>query len=137
MNSYKIIKYIGYALSLLGVLFVLMIQMMDMLAGIDYMLIVAYLIMGLIISSVAFYTLKNVIADKNALRSTLKTFGAFLLLFLICYFVLARGEDTPLRDGKMLSALGSKLISAALFMFYSLILIASGSMLWFSIKNRK
>jgi len=137
MNSYKIIKYTAYALSLLGALFVLMIQMMDMLAGIDYMLIVAYLIMGLIVSSVVFYTLKNVIADKKAMKSTLKTLGAFLILFLICYFVLARGEDTPLRDGKMLSAAGSKLISAALFMFYSLILIASGSMLWFSIKNRK
>ena len=137
MNSYKIIKYIAYALSLLGVLFVLMIQMMDMLVGIDYMLFVAYLIMGLIVSSVAFYTFKNVIADKNALRSTLKTLGGFLILFLICYFVLARGEDTPLRDGKMLSATGSKLISAALFMFYSLILMASGSMLWFSVKNRK
>ncbi|MBC8455262.1 MAG: hypothetical protein H8D66_00710 [Flavobacteriales bacterium] len=137
MNSYKIIKYIAYALSLLGVLFVLMIQMMDMLQGIDYILFVAYLIMGLIVSSVAFYTFKNVIADKAALRSTLKTLGAFLILFLICYFVLARGEETPLRDGKMLSAAGSKLISAALFMFYSLILIASGSMLWFGIKSRK
>ena len=137
MNSYKIIKYTAYALSLLGVLFVLMIQMMDMLQGIDYILFVAYLIMGLIISSVAFYSLKNVISDKTALRSTLKTLGAFLILFLICYFVLARGEETPLRDGKMLSAAGSKLISAALFMFYSLILIASGSMLWFGIKSRK
>ncbi|MDG2172755.1 MAG: hypothetical protein EVA44_02210 [Flavobacteriales bacterium] len=137
MNSYKIIKYTAYALSLLGALFVLMIQMMDMLAGIDYMLIVAYLIMGLIVSSVVFYTLKNVIADKKAMKSTLKTLGAFLILFLICYFVLARGEDTPLRDGKMLSAAGSKLISAALFMFYSLIAIASGAMLWFSFKNRK
>ena len=137
MNSYKIIKYIAYALSLLGVLFVLMIQMMDMLQGIDYILFVAYLIMGLIVSSVAFYTFKNVIADKAALRSTLKTLGAFLILFLICYFVLARGEETPLRDGKILSAAGSKLISAALFMFYSLILIASGSMLWFGIKSRK
>ncbi|MAU25518.1 MAG: hypothetical protein CMC34_01925 [Flavobacteriaceae bacterium] len=114
-----------------------MIQMMDMLQGIDYILFVAYLIMGLIVSSVAFYTFKNVIADKAALRSTLKTLGAFLILFLICYFVLARGEETPLRDGKMLSAAGSKLISAALFMFYSLILIASGSMLWFGIKSRK
>ena len=137
MNSYKIIKYTAYALSLLGALFVLMIQMMDMLAGIDYMLIFAYLIMGLIVSSVVFYTLKNVIADKKAMKSTLKTLGAFLILFLICYFVLARGEDTPLRDGKMLSAAGSKLISAALFMFYSLIAIASGAMLWFSFKNRK
>ncbi len=137
MNSYKIIKYIAYGLSFLGVAFVLMIQMMDMLQGIDYILMVAYLIMGLIISSVAFYSFKKVISDKESLRSTLKTLGAFLILFLICYFVLARGEETPLRDGKMLSAAGSKLISAALFMFYSLILIASGSMLWFSVKNRK
>ena len=30
MNSYKIIKYIAYGLSFLGVVFVLMIQMMDM-----------------------------------------------------------------------------------------------------------
>ncbi|HJN54656.1 MAG TPA: hypothetical protein QGI27_06280 [Flavobacteriaceae bacterium] len=137
MNSYKIIKYIAYGLSFLGVVFVLMIQMMDMLQGIDYILMVAYLIMGLIISSVAFYSFKKVISDKDSLRSTLKTLGAFLILFLICYFVLARGEETPLRDGKMLSAAGSKLISAALFMFYSLILMASGSMLWFSVKNRK
>jgi len=137
MNSYKIIKYIALALSLLGVLFVIMIQMLDVLQGIDYILIVAYLMMALIVSSVLFYTLKKVISDKNSLRSTLKILGAFLVLFLICYFVLARGEETPLRDGKMLSAVGSKLISAALFMFYSLILIASGSMLWFGIKNRK
>ena len=137
MNSYKIIKYIALALSLLGVLFVVMIQTLDMLQGIDYILIVAYLMMTLIVSSVLFYTLKKVISDKDSLRSTLKILGAFLVLFLICYFVLARGEETPLRDGKMLSAVGSKLISAALFMFYSLILIASGSMLWFGIKNRK
>ena len=137
MNSYKIIKYIALALSLLGVLFVVMIQTLDMLQGIDYILIVAYLIMALIVSSVLFYSLKKIISDKDSLRSTLKTSGIFLVLFLICYFVLARGEETPLRDGKMLSAVGSKLISAALFMFYSLILIASGSMLWFGIKSRK
>jgi len=137
MNSYKIIKYIAYTLSLLGVLFVVMIQTLDMLQGIDYILIVAYLIMALIVSSVLFYSLKKIISDKDSLRSTLKTSGIFLVLFLICYFVLARGEETPLRDGKMLSAVGSRLISAALFMFYSLILIASGSMLWFGMKNRK
>ena len=137
MNSYKVIKYTALTLSLLGVLFVLMIQMLDMLQGIDYILFVAYVIMALIVSSVLFYSVKNIVSDKESLRSTLKTVGIFLVLFLICYFVLARGEETPLRDGKMLSAAGSKLISAALFMFYSLILIASGSMLWFSVKNRK
>ncbi len=137
MNSYKVIKYTALTLSLLGVLFVLMIQMLDMLQGIDYILFVAYVIMALIVLSVLFYSVKNIVSDKESLRSTLKTVGIFLVLFLICYFVLARGEETPLRDGKMLSAAGSKLISAALFMFYSLIAIASGAMLWFSFKNRK
>ena len=137
MNSYKVIKYTALTLSLLGVLFVLMIQMLDMLQGIDYILFVAYVIMALIVSSVLFYSVKNIVSDKESLRSTLKTVGILLVLFLICYFVLARGEETPLRDGKMLSAAGSKLISAALFMFYSLIAIASGAMLWFSFKNRK
>ena len=137
MNTYKIIRYTALTLSLLGVLFVLMIQMLDMLQGIDYILFVAYVIMALIVSSVLFYSVKNIVSDKESLRSTLKTVGIFLVLFLICYFVLARGEETPLRDGKMLSAAGSKLISAALFMFYSLIAIASGAMLWFSFKNRK
>ena len=137
MNSYKVIKYTALALSLLGVLFVLMIQMFDMLQGIDYILFVAYVIMALIVSSVLFYSVKNIVSDKESLRSTLKTVGIFLVLFLICYFVLARGEETALRDGKMLSATGSKLISAALFMFYSLIVIASSAMLWFSFKNRK
>jgi len=137
MNSYKVIKFTALTLSLLGVLFVLMIQMLDMLQGIDYILFVAYVIMALIVSSVLFYSVKNIVSDKESLRSTLKTVGIFLVLFLICYFVLARGEETPLRDGKMLSAAGSKLISAALFMFYSLIAIASGAMLWFSFKNRK
>ena len=137
MNTYKIIRYTALTLSLLGVLFVLMIQMLDMLQGIDYILFVAYVVMALIVSSVLFYSVKNIVSDKESLRSTLKTVGIFLVLFLICYFVLARGEETPLRDGKMLSAAGSKLISAALFMFYSLIAIASGAMLWFSFKNRK
>ena len=137
MNSYKVIKYTALTLSLLGVLFVLMIQMLDMLQGIDYILFVAYVIIALIVSSVLFYSVKNIVSDKESLRSTLKTVGIFLVLFLICYFVLARGEETPLRVGKMLSAAGSKLISAALFMFYSLIAIASGAMLWFSFKNRK
>jgi len=137
MNSYKVIKYTALTLSLLGVLFVLMIQMLDMLQGIDYILFVAYVIMALIVLSVLFYSVKNIVSDKESLRSTLKTVGIFLVLFLICYFVLARGEETPLRDGKMLSAAGSKLIRAALFMFYSLIAIASGAMLWFSFKNRK
>ncbi len=189
MNTYKIIRYTALTLSLLGVLFVLMIQMMDMLVGIDYMLIVAYLIMGLIVSAVLISLILNEYNKQtklfnqiaisacsiltvffwyngdgvelliSGLTSFFISIASLCVLTLISFsfgylvapkkqawfimglgivcFLISSGEATPLRDGKMLSAAGSKLISAALFMFYSLILIASGSMLWFSIKNRK
>ena len=68
--------------------------------------------------------------------STLKAIGSFLTLFVIC-FLVASGEETIMREGKILSATSSKLIGAALWMFYSLIVIASGSMLFFGFKNRK
>jgi len=76
------------------------------------------------------------IGNKSSLMNTLKGIGSFLLLFIIC-FIIASGEETLMREGKILSATSSKLIGAALFMFYSLIIIASGSMLFFGFKNRK
>jgi hypothetical protein len=62
--------------------------------------------------------------------------GSFLTLFIIC-FLISSGEETLMREGKVLSALSSKFIGAAIFMFYSLIVIASGTMLYFGVKNNK
>ena len=61
--------------------------------------------------------------------------GAFLLLALICYFAFATGVETPLRDGEMLSANGSKMVGAGLYMFYFLVLIAGGAMLFSGVKK--
>ena len=68
--------------------------------------------------------------------NTSKGIGSLLALFVVC-FLIASGEETLMREGKILSATSSKFIGAALFMFYSLILIASGAMLFFGFKNRK
>jgi hypothetical protein len=76
------------------------------------------------------------IGDKANLMNTLKMIGSFLGLFALC-FLIASGEETLMREGKILSATSSKFIGAALFMFYSLIVIASGTMLFFGFKNRK
>ena len=133
--NYNILKFTALGLSLLGILFVLLI-LADNLFGIDMILYNAYFVLFIIISSVLYFGVKNMAGNKSSLMSALKGVGSFLSLFLVC-FLLASGEETLMREGKVLSALSSKFIGAALFMFYSLILIASGIMLFFGFKNRK
>ena len=133
--NYNILKYTAFGLSLLGILFVLLI-LSDYLFGIDMILYNAYVVLFIIISSVLYFGIKNLIGNKSSLMNTLKGIGSFLALFIIC-FLIASGEETLMREGKILSATSYKFIGAALFMFYSLIIIASGAMLFFGFKNRK
>ena len=133
--NYNVLKYTALGLSLLGILFVLLI-LSDYLFGIDMILYNAYVVLFIIISSVLYFGIKNMIGNKSSLMNTLKGIGSFLALFIVC-FLIASGEETLMREGKILSATGSKFIGAALFMFYSLIIIASGAMLFFGFKNRK
>ena len=135
MDLYKILKVSAIGLSLLGIVFVLLI-LSDILSGIDMILYNAYVVLFIIISSVLYFGLKNMFSDKSNLMTTLKMIGSFLGLFALC-FILASGEETLMREGKILTATSSKFIGAALFMFYSLIIIASGTMLFFGFKNRK
>ena len=133
--NYNVLKYTALGLSLLGILFVLLI-LSDYLFGIDMILYNAYVVLFIIVSSVLYFGIKNMIGNKSSLINTLKGIGSFLALFIVC-FLIASGEETLMREGKILSATSSKFIGAALFMFYSLILIASGAMLFFGFKNRK
>jgi hypothetical protein len=133
--NYNILKYTALGLSLLGILFVLLI-LSDYLFGIDMILYNAYVVLFIIVSSVLYFGIKNMIGNKSSLMNTLKVIGSFLALFIVC-FLIASGEETLMREGKILSATSSKFIGAALFMFYSLIIIASGAMLFFGFKNRK
>ena len=133
--NYNIFKYIALGLSALGILFVLLI-LSEYMFGIDMILYNAYVVLFIIISSVLYFGIKNMIGNKSSLMNTLKGISSFLALFIIC-FLIASGEETLMREGKILSAISSKFIGAALFMFYSLIIIASGTMLFFGLKNRK
>ena len=136
MNLYKGTYYTAGTLSIIGILLVgLIINGNNNQIG--TLLYIAYTILILIISFVLFFTLKNIASSKELLLSTSKVVGIFFVTALICYFVLSSGEETPLRDGNILSESGSKLISAGLFMFYALILAASCIMAFFGIKNMK
>ena len=135
MNIYKIAIYSSLSLSVLAIGSVLVI-LSDILIGIDIILSTAYLILLAIISSVLFYSFKGIASDKSSLKNTLKLIGSFLILFIIC-ILISSGEETMMREGKVLSAFSSKLIGAAILMFYSLIVIAGIAILYFGVKNKK
>ena len=146
MGLHKIIKIAAVALSILGIVFLAMIiskgddaikamAEQGQSSGVDYMSYIAYIVLAIVLAFVVIFVLKNMFSNKDTLMSTIKGVGSFLILALICYFVFAKGVETPLRDGETLSANGDKLVGAGLYMFYALALIASGSMLFFGIKK--
>ena len=146
MNLHKILKIVAAVLGLAGIVFLIRIinegdkaikaaaEMGDS-AIIDPMAFVAYIIMGLTILFVLVFVLKNLFTNTHTLKSTLMGVGAFVLIAIICYFAFANGVETPLRDGKVLSANGSKLVGAGLYMFYFLVVIAGGAMLFSGVKK--
>lgn len=96
---------------------------------------IAYIILGLVVALVAVFSLKNMLSNTATLMTTLKNVGAFLVLAAIAYFGLANGVETPMKDGEVLSAGGSQLVGAGLWLFYFLIIIAMGAMLFSGIKK--
>tara|TARA_B100001287_G_scaffold62155_1_gene50215 strand:- start:442 stop:846 length:405 start_codon:yes stop_codon:yes gene_type:complete len=132
---YKALTYISLILSLFAVGSLIAI-LVDNFIGIDIMMYTAYIVLAIITLSVLVYTFKNVIDNKSSLISTLRGVGSFLMLFVILYF-LSSGEEVVKGGEVVLSATGSKFIGAGLYMFYSLAIIASLSMVYFGFKNRK
>ncbi|CAI8279887.1 MAG: hypothetical protein OR998_00995 [Flavobacteriaceae bacterium] len=136
MNLYKGTYYTAGILSITGIILVALITNGN-IGQIGILLYVAYIILALIISSVLYFTIKNISSNKALLVSTSKVVGIFLVTALICYFALSTGEETPLRDGNILSESGSRLVSAGLFMFYALMVAATCIMIFFGVKNMK
>ncbi len=98
-------------------------------------LYICYAVLAIALGFVLFHAFKGISSDRKTLDNTLKGVGAFLILFTICYLI-SSGEETTLKDGKVLEAWVSKLIGAALYMFYLLIIVAAGSMLYFGGKKQ-
>jgi len=140
MGLHKILKIVAGLLGIAGIIFLVMIitkgddaikaaAAAGDTSAVDPIAYIAYITLGVILLFVLFFVVVNLFSNPATLKSALINIGAFLLLFLIAYFVFANGVETPLRDGKMLSEGGSKLVGAGLYLFYILILIAGGLML--------
>jgi hypothetical protein len=134
MSLIKIFRIITSIFAVAGIIIGVMI-----ISGnegqIGSILYLAYVVLATILFFVVLFTLKNTFSNKDTLKSALTSVGAFALVALICYYGLANGVETELRDGDMLSESGSKLVGAGLYMFYALVFIAIGAIVFNGVKT--
>ena len=80
------------------------------------------------------FSVKNLFSEKSKLKKAGISIGSFLFVFILA-FLLSTGVESPMQDGKMLSALESRLVESGIRTFYLLILIAGGIMVYFSVSK--
>jgi len=142
---HKIFKIIALVLSLAGIVSLIRIisagdeVMKEAAANGDTSLVepmawIAYIIFGLVLAFVVIFIVKNLFTNPSGLKNTLIGLGGFLLVAVISY-VISSGVETPMRDGKVLSESGSKLVSTGLNMFYILAVLAIVAMLASGLKK--
>ena len=86
------------------------------------------IVLAVVLFFVVIFSLKNILTHKHMLMTTIKNVGAFVALAAVAYFGFAEGVETPLRDGEILSASGSRWVGTGLYLFYFLVVIAVGAM---------
>jgi hypothetical protein len=93
---------------------------------------VSYFILGVTVLSVLFFAIKALFTGN--IKKTLFSLGGFILIIVISY-VVSNGTETALRDGGVLSANGSRWVSAGLVAFYILAALAVLAMFLSSVKK--
>ena len=133
MNTNKLTRIGCIALGVLGVISLFLvfitgddaIKFGDGAGAITPIILLGQLTLLVAVVITSIYALKGLMADKAKLKSSLMFVGIFLIAFL-----LSEGVETPMRDGKVLSATGSKLVGTGIRVFYILTIIAVGLMVF-------
>ena len=134
MNLEKITRIGCIALGLLGMIFLSLVFFtgddtikMAAASG-DYGVITPIILLSQIVLFIAVlvtltFSLRGISKDKTKMKNAVKSTGLFLMVVLIG-FLLSNGVETPMRDGKVLSAMGSRLVGTGINVFFILTIIA-------------
>ena len=145
MNIQTIVKIISAVFGLLGVVFLFRIigvgdEEIKMAASIgDYGVVsplvsVAIAILFVTVAVTVVFSLINLASSPQKLKKSL----LFILCFIVVIglaFTISSGVETPLKDGEILSASGSRWVEAGIRTFYILAALAIGSMIFFGGKK--
>ena len=80
------------------------------------------------------FSLLGLFSDKEKLKKALFSIVGLLVVLGVAY-ATSEGVETPMKDGEVLSAAGSRMVGTGIRMFYFLAIIAIGSMLFASVKK--
>ena len=138
MNTQNIIKIVSGILGILGIIFLFRIislgdEEIKMAASMgDYgsvsaLVNLALFILGIAVVITLIFSLFSLTSDGKKLKKALISIGLFALVVAIG-FGLSNGVETPLKDGDVLSASGSRWVGAGLRIFYILTLVAIAAM---------
>lgn len=145
MDIQKITKIVALALGVLGLIFQVTILSkgddaieLNSYAGdfssVSPMITLAIIILIIVVAITLVSSLATLASNPEKLKKALLSVAAFVLVVLLS-FLLSDGAETPLKDGEVLSAFGSRLVGTGLRTFYFLALIAIGSMLFSGVKR--
>ena len=145
MNLEKITRIGCIALGVIGIIFlaivfasgddsIKMAAASGDFAAITPIILLSQFILLIAVVVTLIFSLRGIAKDKAKMKNAAKSAGLFLAVVLIA-FVLSSGVETPMRGGKVLSAMGSRLVGTGLRVFYILSIVAVGLMILPGIKN--
>jgi len=147
MYTQKIFKYTALVFGFVGLILQVVILnqgddsiKLNALSG-DYgvvstMVTLALIVLAITVSLTLIFSITNLASDSKKLKKALLSIGAFGVVVLVA-FLFSSGTETPLKDGDILSAAGSRWIETGLRTFYFLVFIAVGAMLYTGIIRLK
>ena len=138
MNIQTIVKIISAVFGLLGVIFLFRIigvgdEEIKMAASagdfgtVSPLVSLAIAILAITVVVTVIFSLANLASSGQKLKKSLIFIGCFLVVLGIAY-AASTGVETPMKDGEVLSAAGSRWVGTGLRMFYILAALAILSM---------
>ena len=145
MDIQKITKYVALALGVIGLIMQVIILRkgddaieMAGLAGnfssVSPMINLAIIILIVVVLITLISSFASLASNAAKLKKAGISIAAFAAVVLLS-FLLSEGVETPMKDGEVLSASGSRWVGAGLRTFYILAVIAVGTMLYSGVKR--
>lgn len=139
MKIQNIVKIVSAIIGVLGAFFLLriigtgdddikMAATMGDFGAVSPLVELARIVLVLTVAITLIFTLRGLFSDLAKLKKAGIAIGLFLAVVFLSY-ALSDGVETPLKDGEMLSASGSKWVGTGIRTFYILAVLAIGLML--------
>ena len=145
MNIQTIVKIISAVFGLLGAIFLFriigtgdeeikMAASMGDFGTVSPLVSLAIAILSITVIVTLLFSLLSLASSPEKLKKSLIFIGCFLVVTGIAY-ATSSGVETPMKDGEMLSASGSRWVETGLRMFYILATLAVLSMVFSGVKK--